>query len=74
MTLHEQPPIVDLDELLHDQEAHRTRVTAGQWLLVVGGGIVGAAGLLALLAVTAPMLVNLVQLIHTLTQPGTASP
>lgn len=74
MMLHDEPPIVDLAELLGEQETHRVRVTPAQWALVIGGGIVGAAGLLTLLAVSAPVLVNLVTLIHTLSQPQTATP
>jgi hypothetical protein len=74
MTLHEEPPIVDLDDILDEQDTDAARVTAGQWTLVVVGGVVGIAGLLTLLAVAAPILVNIVDLIHTLSEVGTLTP
>lgn len=74
MTVYEEPPIVDIDEILDEEETDGSRITAGQWLLVICGGIVGIAGLLTLLAVTAPVLVQVVDVIHTLSEAGTATP
>ena len=59
MTLHEQPPIVDLDEILDEVDAEHARVTGMQWLLIVAGGVIGVAGLLAVLVVAAPAVLDL---------------
>ena len=65
--LHEEEPrTVDLDEILGDQEEQRSSASAGQWALVIVGGIVGVAGLLAVLAVTAPAIVDLVSWIGSI--------
>jgi hypothetical protein len=74
MTMHDEPPMVDLDEILDERDTEGTRVTGGQLALVLVGGLVGAAGLLTLLVVTAPVLLELVQAIHTLTELGTLTP
>jgi hypothetical protein len=66
VTLHEEPPIVDLDEILVDQEEQGTAASGAQWALVIVGGIVGVAGLLAVLAVTAPAIVDLVSWIGSI--------
>lgn len=60
MTLHEEPPIVDLDELLREQEEHEGRATRKQWTLVIVGGVVGVAGLLAVLVAVEPAIIDLV--------------
>jgi hypothetical protein len=74
MTMHEEPPIVDLDDILDEQEEAGARVTPGQWLLVIGGGIVGVAGLLTVLVLSAPAMLDLVEVIHTLSEAGTLTP
>ena len=66
MTLYEEPPIVDLDEILDDQEEQRSTASGAQWALVIVGGIVGVAGLLAVLAVTAPAIIDLVSWIGSI--------
>jgi hypothetical protein len=66
MTVFEEPPIVDLHEILDEQEAEAARVTRTQWLLIIGGGIVGVAGLLAVLVVAAPALIDLVSWINSI--------
>ena len=68
MTVFEEPPIVDLHEILDEQEAEAARVTRTQWLLIVGGGVVGIAGLLAVLVVTAPALLALATWINAITR------
>jgi hypothetical protein len=68
MTVFEEPPIVDLDEILDEQEAQDARVTRTQLLLVVGGGVVGIAGLLAVLVVATPALLDLVTWINSIQQ------
>jgi hypothetical protein len=70
MTMHEEPPIVDLDEILDEQEEAEARATRTQLLLVLGGGAVGVAGLLTLLVVTAPSWIALLRIIAVLTAPG----
>jgi hypothetical protein len=66
MTVFAEPPIVDLHEILDEQEAEAAPVTRTQWLLVVGGGIVGIAGLLAVLVAAAPALIDLVSWINSI--------
>ena len=66
MTVFEEPPIVDLHEILDEQEAEAARVTRTQWLLIVGGGVVGIAGLLAVLVAAAPALIDLVSWINSI--------
>jgi hypothetical protein len=66
MTMFEEPQIVDLDEILDEQESPGARVTGIQWALVVGGGIVGIAGLLTVLVVAAPALIDLVSWINSI--------
>jgi hypothetical protein len=68
MTLHEEPPLVDLDELLHEQEEQSERATRAQWALVVVGGIAGIAGLLAVLVAAAPAIIDLVAWINSIQQ------
>jgi hypothetical protein len=60
MTAYEEPPIVDIDEILVEQRDHDARATRTQWVLVVAGGLVGIAGLLGLLVVASPALLELV--------------
>ena len=72
--MHDEPPIVDLDEILDERETDASRITAGQWALVVVGGVVGIAGLLSLLVVVSPVVVDLVQALHTISQAGIATP
>ncbi len=74
MTLFEEPPIVDLDEILDEQEEAEARATRTQLLLVVAGGAVGLAGLLTVLVVTAPSWLQLVRVIAALTSPDGATP
>ncbi len=72
--MYEEPPIVDLDELLDEQEEAEARATRTQLLLVVAGGVVGLAGLLTVLVVTAPSWLQLVRVIAALTSPDNATP
>jgi len=65
MTPHEDPPLVDLDDILDEVDADDARVTRTQWLLVLVGGIASIAGLLALLVATAPALLDLVGWINS---------
>ena len=66
MTLHDEPPIVDIDELLREQEEHEGRATRIQWALVVIGGVVGITGSLAALVIAAPAILDLVSWIHSI--------
>jgi hypothetical protein len=66
MTVYEEPPIVDLDELLDEQEEHDARATRTQWLLVIVGGVIGLGGLLTLLVVTTPVLLDVVTWIDSI--------
>lgn len=68
MTLYEEPPIVDLDELLDEQEEQDAGATRAQWALVVVGGIVGVAGLLTVLVAAAPAIIDLVAWINSIQQ------
>lgn len=68
MTLHEEPPVVDLDELLDEQTDEHSGATATQWVLVVIGGVVGIAGLLATLVAVSPAIIDLVGWINTIQQ------
>jgi hypothetical protein len=68
MTVYEEPPIVDLDEILDEQEAEAERVTRTQWALVIGGGLIGIAGLLTVLVVAAPAVLDLVTWINSIQQ------
>ena len=68
MTLYEEPPIVDLDELLDEQEEQDAGATRAQWALVVVGGIVGVAGLLTVLGAAAPAIIDLVAWINSIQQ------
>lgn len=68
MTLHDEPPVVDLAEMLVDEEEAAPAATGHQWLLVVAGGVVGIAGLLALLVATTPVLLDVVDVIAELTR------
>ena len=72
--MHEEPPIVDMDEILDEQDEAEARATRNQILLVVAGGAVGIAGLLTLLVVTAPSWLELVRIIGTLSAPDGATP
>jgi len=67
MTLYEEPPIVDIDEILDEQEEAEARATRTQLHLVVAGGIVAIVGLLTVLVVTAPSWLQLVRVIAALT-------
>jgi hypothetical protein len=69
MTVYEEPPIVDIDEILDEQEVE-ARATRTQVVLVALGGVVGIAGLLAVLVVTAPTWIQLVRIVATLTSAG----
>lgn len=66
MTAYEEPPIVDLDELLDEQEEHDARATRTQWVLVVVGSTVGLAGILTLLVVTTPVVLDVVRWIDSI--------
>jgi len=68
MSVYEEPPIVDLDELLDEQQAHATHGTPTQWTLVVVGGIVGIAGLLTVLVTAAPAIIDLAAWINNIQQ------
>ena len=72
--MYEEPPIVDLDEILDEQDEAVARATRNQILLVVVGGAVGIAGLLTLLVVTAPSWLELVRVIAALTSPDGTTP
>ena len=71
--MYEEPPIVDLDEILDEQEEAEARATRTQLMLVVAGAIVGIAGLLTLLVVTAPSWLQLLRVIVALTTPDDAT-
>ena len=66
MTLYEEPPIVDLDEILDESEAHDSRATALQWILIIVGGVVGIAGLLTVLVVATPAFLDLASWINSI--------
>ena len=66
MTLYEEPPLVDLTEILDETEPHTQGTTALQWTLIVVGGLVGVAGMLTLLVLTAPALLELVSWIGSI--------
>ncbi len=68
--MYEEPPIVDIDEILDEEDAAEVRATRTQVLLVVVGGAVGIAGLLTLLVLTAPSWLQLVRVIAALTSPS----
>jgi len=68
MTLYEEPPIVDLDELLDEQQEQDEGATRAQWALVVVGGVSGIAGLLAVLVAAAPAIIDLVAWINSIQQ------
>lgn len=72
--MYEEPPIVDIDELLDEQDEVEARATRNQVLLVVVGGAVGIAGLLLVLVLAAPSLLELVRVIAALTAPAGATP
>ncbi len=72
--MYEEPPIVDLDEILDEQEEAEARATRTQLILVVAGGVVAIAGFLTVLVVTAPSWLQLVRVIAALTGPDSASP
>ncbi len=72
--MYEEPPIVDIDEILDEQDEVGTRATRNQVLLVVVGGAVGIAGLLTVLVLAAPSLLELVRVIAALTAPAAATP
>ena len=74
MMLYDEPPVVDLDEILDEQEEAEARATRTQLLLVVAGGVVGIAGLLTVLVVTAPSWLQLVRLIAALTNTDSSTP
>lgn len=66
MTLHDEPQTVDLDEILVDEEEQGSAASGAQWALVIIGGVIGVAGLLAVLAVTAPAIIDLVSWIGSI--------
>ncbi|MGN6501350.1 MAG: hypothetical protein ACTHKX_00400 [Pseudolysinimonas sp.] len=66
MTLHDEPRTVDLDEILVDEEEQGTAASGAQWALVIVGGVIGVAGLLTVLAVTAPAIIDLVSWISSI--------
>lgn len=68
MTMYEEPPIVDLDELLDDEQDEDEGGTRGQWVLVLVGGVVGIAGLLTVLVAAAPAVIDLVAWISSIQQ------
>ncbi len=72
--MYEEPPIVDIDEILDEQDEAEARATRTQILLVAVGGVVGIAGLLTLLVVTAPSWLQLVRVIAALTSPDGVTP
>jgi hypothetical protein len=67
MTLHHEPPMVGIEEILDDVDEAEQRATRSQVLLVVAGGVVGIAGLLTLLVVSAPSWLELIRVIAALT-------
>ena len=68
MTVFQEPPLVDLDEILDEEEAAPTRVRPAAWVLLALGGIIGIAGLLTVLVVTAPALIDLVSWVNMISQ------
>jgi hypothetical protein len=72
--MYEEPPIVDIDEILDEQNEADARATRTQVALVALGSIVGVAGLLAVLVVTAPTWIQLVRIVAALTSPDGARP
>ena len=72
--MYEEPPIVDIDEILDEQEEDGARATRTQVILVAIGGAVGITGLLTLLVLTAPSWLELVRIIGALTSPDGATP
>ena len=68
MTMYEEPPIVDLDELLNEEQEEDARGTRIQWALVAVGGVVGIAGLLTVLVAAAPAVIDLVAWISSIQQ------
>jgi hypothetical protein len=58
--------MVELDELLVDQQDQQPARSGLQWALVVVGGVVGVAGLLAVLVATAPALIEVVSWIGSI--------
>ena len=68
MTMYEEPPIVDLDELLDDAQDEDEGGTRVQWALVAVGGAIGIAGLLAVLVTAAPAVIDLVAWISSIQQ------
>ena len=72
--MYEEPPIVDIDEILGDEDEADARATRTQILLVVAGGIVGVVGLLTLVVVTSPSWLQLVRIIAALTSPDGTTP
>jgi hypothetical protein len=59
MTVSQEPPLVDLDEILDEEEAVPARVGPAVWVLVAIGGVIGIAGLLTVLVVSAPAVLDL---------------
>lgn len=72
--MYAEPPIVDIDEILDEQDEDEARATRTQILVVVAGGVVGIAGLLTLLVVTAPGWLGLVRIIAALASPDGVTP
>jgi hypothetical protein len=66
MTVSHEPPLVDLHDILDEQEAEAARPSGAQWLLLIGAGAAGIAGLLAVLVTTAPALLDLVSWIDSI--------
>ena len=73
MTLFDEPPMVDLHEILDEEDTAEARATPGQLLAVLVGGIVGIAGLLTVLVVTAPTWLQLLRVIAALTSPDSVT-
>lgn len=74
MTVYEEPPIVDLDEILDESDDEETRSTALQWVLIGAGGVVGIAGLLTVLVVSAPAFLDLATWINSIQRAVTGTP
>jgi hypothetical protein len=68
MTMFQEPPLVDLDEILDEEEAVPTRVRPAVWVFLAIGAVVGIAGLLTVLVVTAPALIDLVSWVNMISR------
>jgi hypothetical protein len=64
--MHEEPRVVDLDDILRDASVERTAVTPVQWVVVVVGGLIGLAGSLAVLVAAIPVVLDVARWIDSI--------